>query len=254
MMHNSSLLSALAPPITPSDLDTFSTAVFDTVHLPDRWVAFNKIHSSIKRVTTELFRVDFPGLETTLISASTIRLYTEYNVALCTRDEFPGLIPTYYRSFAQSMNRFDGSGYGWAYVDNATQTIVWDDSWSIADPHSFGVLDFEVHERYLNPGDIAASQAFFDNAERLQHQQQQRENRYFQQRVIKRSKSTAGNGAFVATKEAMDTFARRRKRLADADAADAAAAAASQAAAADADAAARDAAFATSGGQDGMMH
>ncbi|KAJ7712544.1 hypothetical protein DFH07DRAFT_786012 [Mycena maculata] len=193
----------------------FDATILYPSNLSDRFQAFNKVHSVAKRISTGLFRIDIPGLDTEIMSAHTMRLYLDYNVELCTGASIPGVIPAYYVNFAQEMNCHDDSGFGWAYLDDTTKTIVWEDAWSIADPASFCVLDHEVHDRYLAEGEVAVTQTYYDNAERLLFLEQQREVKYYKQRVGKR-KAATDHASAVGSKAALDAFAKKRKLMSDA--------------------------------------
>ncbi|KAJ7745443.1 hypothetical protein DFH07DRAFT_963336 [Mycena maculata] len=202
----------MAPSSTP-----FSNAILAPPRLSDRFDAFNKIHSVAKQISTNLFRIDIPGLDTEIMSAHTMRLYLNYNVELCTSDSLPNIVPAYYLNFAQAMNDHDDSGFGWAYLDetSASKTIVWDDAWSIADPTAFCVLDHEVHSRYLAEGDVSVTQTYYENAERLLHLEQQRKVQYYKQRINKR-KATTDQATAAGSKAALEAFAKKRKLMLDA--------------------------------------
>ncbi|KAJ7679776.1 hypothetical protein B0H17DRAFT_1139050 [Mycena rosella] len=196
----------------------FSRSLLTPTNLSERFIAFNKQHTAVKPISTGLFCLDIPGLETELMAAHTIRLFAKYNVALCTNQELPRLVPSYYVNYAQNMNTNDDSGFGWAWVDESNGTIVWDDAWTIATPASFFVLDHEITDRYLAEGDVTISQTYVDNADRLQQLELQRELKYYKQRVNKH-KLNSDTAAAVGTKEAMESFAKRRKMLNEAAAA-----------------------------------
>ncbi|KAJ7701563.1 hypothetical protein B0H17DRAFT_1128337 [Mycena rosella] len=170
-------------------LDPFSQDILveSPTRLSERFLAFNRQHSALKRLTPGHFSFTISGLDVELISAHTIRLYADYNVALATRDPPPSLAPAYYANFAELMNRCDDSGYGWAYL-NESRTIEWQDEWTLADPESFMVLDREITDRFLAAGEVAVTQLYFDNAERLMLLDLRRENKYFKMRVGKRER------------------------------------------------------------------
>ncbi|KAJ7755624.1 hypothetical protein DFH07DRAFT_959269 [Mycena maculata] len=190
----------MAPSSTP-----FSNAILAPPRLSDRFDAFNKIHSVAKQISTDLFRIDIPRLDTKIMSTHTMCLYLDYNVELCNSDSLPNIVPTYYLNFAQAMNDHDDSGFGWAYLDetSASKTIVWDDAWSIADPTAFCILDHEVHSRYLAEGDVSITQTYYENAERLLHLEQQRE-------------ATMDQATAAGSRAALEAFAKKRKLMLDA--------------------------------------
>ncbi|KAJ7756504.1 hypothetical protein DFH07DRAFT_1027619 [Mycena maculata] len=192
----------------------FDTTILYPTNLSDRFLAFNKVHSVAKRISTGLFRIDIPGLDTEIMCAHTMCLYLDYDVELWTSASIPGVIPAYYVNFAQEMNRHDDSGFSWAYLDETTKTIVWEDAWSIANPASSCVLDHEVHDRYLAEGEVAVTQTYHDNAERLLFLEQQREVKYYKQRVGKR-KAATDHASTVGSKAALDVFAKKRKLMSD---------------------------------------
>ncbi|KAJ7104742.1 hypothetical protein C8R44DRAFT_746421 [Mycena epipterygia] len=193
--------------------DIFSTAA--PFIADERHHAFNAVHSAIKRVSTTLFRLEVPGLDHELIDACTVRLFAEYNVALVSRDDLPGLVPAYYVNFAQNMNAHDDSGFGWAYIDESSGTIVWDDKLdSPADPASYLVTDDDIYERYLRKDEVAVTSSYVLNAERLILQEQNRQIRYHEERQQKRaSKNKAPRAPDVHTMEAKAGFAKKRQAL-----------------------------------------
>ncbi|KAJ7465208.1 hypothetical protein FB451DRAFT_1179387 [Mycena latifolia] len=193
--------------------DFFGAAILTpTGPLPECYLAFNRIHSALKRITPSHFRVNIPGIETGVMLAQTIRHFADYNVALCTHNDFPSLVPSYYVDFAVNMNRYDDSGYCWAYIDESNSTIVWKDSCAVADPQSLGLLDHEMSERYLAPGDVAVSHVYYENAERLRDLELARGVRFYRDRQGKR-KAKEELAVSVGTKATMEKFSKRRKVL-----------------------------------------
>jgi hypothetical protein len=51
-----------------------------------------------------------------LLEARAIGHYIDYNNALCSGDDLPELIPAFYPTFAQEINKHNNSGYFWAYA------------------------------------------------------------------------------------------------------------------------------------------
>ncbi|KAJ7763154.1 hypothetical protein DFH07DRAFT_770884 [Mycena maculata] len=192
----------------------FDADILYPTNLSDRFLAFNKVHSVAKRISTGLFRIDIPGLDTEIMSAHTMRLYLDYNIELCTSASIPGVITAYYVNFVQEMNRHDDSGFGWAYLDETTKTIVWEDAWFIADPASFCVLDHEVLDCCLAEGGVAVTQTYHDNAERPLFLEQQCEVKYYKQRVGKH-KAATDHASAVGLKAVLDMFAKKCKLMSD---------------------------------------
>ncbi|KAJ7690537.1 hypothetical protein B0H17DRAFT_589372 [Mycena rosella] len=156
--------------------DIFSNPILSNPAVSERYTAFNAQHHMAKHLLPGLFRMDVPGIDTVLISSHTMRLYADYNVALCGRNQFPDLVPAYYNDFANNMNTHDKSGVYWATVDNTTQTIVWDDAWTTAaDPRNFGILEHELSDRFLLQGKVAVTQEWYENSERLAQMERDRQ-------------------------------------------------------------------------------
>ncbi|KAJ6460621.1 hypothetical protein C8R45DRAFT_941718 [Mycena sanguinolenta] len=149
------------------DITIFDSLNISGASLSPRFEAFNAQHSGLKRRSKGIFSCHIPGIDNKLISSSTIRLFTDYNEALVMGEGIPPIIPMYYSDFAQNMNRHDDSGFGWAYVDDNTGLIIFDDKLTPADAASFCVLDSEINERHLAADEVAVSRTYFDNAERL---------------------------------------------------------------------------------------
>ncbi|KAJ7799566.1 hypothetical protein B0H13DRAFT_2390951 [Mycena leptocephala] len=202
-----------------TNIDIFSPSAKHPA-LADHFVAYNEQHSALKRISNRLFCSTFPGLGTELIDAHTIYLYTEYNAALVACEDIPALVPAYYPNFAQLMNNHDDSGFGWAYIDDASGTIVWDEKFSPADSGSFYVLPHQINDRLLSNDEVAVSQLYYENSERLHKQEQMRELKYYKLRQEKKNKPS--DIPDLHTKEAKATFAKKCKALEDAAAAAAA--------------------------------
>jgi hypothetical protein len=116
------------------------------------------------------------------------------------------------------MNAHDDSGFGWAYVDEDSGTIIFNDKLSPADPASFFVEDRHIFDWLLAEGDVAVSRLYYENAERLLKIDQQREIKYFNDRQSKRM-AKAPVMHKVHTKEVKEFSARKRKALEEAAAA-----------------------------------
>ncbi|KAJ7078274.1 hypothetical protein B0H15DRAFT_804879 [Mycena belliarum] len=188
-------------------IDTFSHAFLATEITNPAWVVFNSRHASIQRVSLELFQLVAPNNSPVLISATTIRLFADYNVALTTGADIPDIAPIYYNDFAAYLNAHDESGFGWAYI-NDDGTIAWTDGMAVARPEAFYVRDHEIYEAYLPPNHVAVTQAYFEKAERLHAQDEFRQNKWFQERTNKCSRQS---GPAPDSKEAMADFHRRRQ-------------------------------------------
>ncbi|KAF8217631.1 hypothetical protein K438DRAFT_1746929 [Mycena galopus ATCC 62051] len=92
------------------------------------------------------------------MSATTVRQYMDYHLALCTEEDNPGLAPAYYDYFAATMNEHDSSGFGWARIGE-DGTILWDDTLEPADTKTFCVLNSDIDMRvYLRAGEVATSE------------------------------------------------------------------------------------------------
>ncbi|KAJ7656207.1 hypothetical protein B0H17DRAFT_1146267 [Mycena rosella] len=115
------------------------------------------------------------------------------------------------------MNSNDDSGFGWAYIDETSGTIVWNDALHPANPDTFCVLDHEIVNRFLPEGEVAVTEMYFENAERLIKADQARELKYFRQRQEKKGKGTGAPDVYA--KASKDNFARKRQLLLDAAAA-----------------------------------
>lgn len=206
-------LEEFAPPSsTPMPQPSIFDSAFMPTDLSDRFIAFNKVHDALKRLNKRTFRFARPGLEPVLFDARTIRLYADYSVAVCSGDDLPDLAPAFYIAFAKEMNAYDDSGYGWPYIENGL--IVWDDKLTPADPDSYCVLDHETTDRLLGMGEVAVTQRYFENAERLIHLEQQRETKYWKMRQEKKA-IRHDPIPDVHTKEAKANFAKKRKGLED---------------------------------------
>ncbi|KAJ7120112.1 hypothetical protein C8R44DRAFT_736965 [Mycena epipterygia] len=197
-----------------------TTTIFDLKHeLPPvekKFAAYNKIHSALKRISVDVFTYDIPYFDTLLMDAHTIRLYTDYNVNLCTRDGLPDFVPAYYNDFAHAMNQHDDSGYGWAIVDATSKTIIFDDKMTIADAASFYVRDSDLNSprrRYLTGDEVMVTTSYYETAERLREQSLSRDNFHYNKRV---NAKVAKSEPDVHSKDAKEAFARKRKALRDA--------------------------------------
>ncbi|KAJ7019116.1 hypothetical protein C8F04DRAFT_1198051 [Mycena alexandri] len=201
-----------APTAAPA-IDVFnSKAVFPP--LLERFEAMNVVHSGLKRLSRLLFLFTIPGLGSELMHAFTVRLFADYNVALITGDDIPDRVPAYYTNFAQNMNLYDDSGFGWAYIDDTTNTIVWDEKLAPTTPASLGLLEHEILERYLPKDHVAVSQHYFENAERLRFLETQRELKYFKQRAAKRTQEEGEPE--MRSAEVMTKFDLKRKQFEEA--------------------------------------
>ncbi|KAJ7652587.1 hypothetical protein B0H17DRAFT_1147331 [Mycena rosella] len=109
------------------------------------------------------------------------------------------------------MNRYNDSGFGWAYVDPTGWTIVWKEGEAIADAKSFGVLKHETLSTYLAPGNVPVTQAYFDNTECLAEQEQTRNVKYYNQRLGKRKRGD--DTVEPGSQEALEAFACRCQEL-----------------------------------------
>ncbi|KAJ7113918.1 hypothetical protein C8R44DRAFT_881484 [Mycena epipterygia] len=143
-------LQEFCPSFPPTTMVAHS--VFDTDYAPPR----------IDKCT---FRYTNPLLEPVLFDLRTIRLYANYNVALCSGEGIPEAVPAFYVYFAKEMNAKDDCGYGWAYIEEGV--IVWDEKLTVADPDSYCVLDTETTDHIMPVGHVAVSEAYHANAERL---------------------------------------------------------------------------------------
>ncbi|KAJ7454444.1 hypothetical protein FB451DRAFT_1518057 [Mycena latifolia] len=170
--------------------DFFGAAILTPAGpLLERYLTFNRIHSALKRITPSHFRINIPGIETGLMLAQTIRHFADYNVVLCTRDDFPSLMPSYYVDFTVNMNHYDDSLVG-----------------------SLGLFDHEISEHYLAPGKVAVSRIYYEKAERLRDLELACGVRYYKDRQGKhkvRDKLTIS----VGIKAAMEKFSKRCKVL-----------------------------------------
>ncbi|KAJ7038649.1 hypothetical protein C8F04DRAFT_1255935 [Mycena alexandri] len=206
-------------PVIPSMAPIDSTTIFSakTVFppLPERLLEINKIHSGLQRIARLLFLFTIPGLGSELMSAYTVRLFADYNVALITGDDIPDRQPAYYANFAQMMNAHDQSGLGWAYMDEDTNTLVWDNKFTPATPAALGVLEHEMlGERYLPDDHVAVTRSYFENAERRRFLEEQRELKYYKQRIAKRTQEDAGSSTITA--ETLEKLDRKRKMFLEA--------------------------------------
>ncbi|KAJ7759011.1 hypothetical protein DFH07DRAFT_934986 [Mycena maculata] len=191
--------------------------VFDSATAPaglsDRMLAFNSIHYGLKRHNKRYFHFSQGSGEPVIFDARTIRLYADYNVALCSGEDIPDLAPAFYIAFAKEMNTHDESGFGWAYIEDGV--IVWDDKLTPANPESYCVLDHETTDRLLGPDEVAVSKPYVENAERLIYMEQQRDLKYYRLRQEKKLQRV--DPVFdVTSKAAKDNFAKKRKALEEA--------------------------------------
>ncbi|KAJ6553951.1 hypothetical protein DFH09DRAFT_1318605 [Mycena vulgaris] len=143
------------------------------------------------------------------MDSSTLRLFADYNVALCTRDKIPDNVPLFYKEFAKIMNIHDDSDYAWAYVTSAG-TIWFDDLKKVADANTFCVLDHELN-RYIPDGELAVSTTYHANAECLAAAEVKRQVKYASKRALKRKINE--KPAVLDSKEDRAAFAKRRKLL-----------------------------------------
>jgi hypothetical protein len=113
--------------------------------ISEHFQAYNTVHSALKRLSPTLFRFQRNSeYEPVLFTATCIRVFAEYNVAVCFGKTLPEVAPAHYIIFAKAMNEWDDSGFGWAYIEDGM--IVWDEMQKLtpADPESFCVLDHEI--------------------------------------------------------------------------------------------------------------
>ncbi|KAJ7121548.1 hypothetical protein C8R44DRAFT_736342 [Mycena epipterygia] len=195
-------------------------SVFDADYAPpvselsDRFRAFNRTHDVLQRIDKRTFRYTDPLLEPVLFDSRTIRLYADYNVALCSGEGIPEAVPAFYVYFAKEMNAKDDCGYGWAYIEEGV--IVWDEKLTVADPDSYCVLDTETTDRIMPVGHVAVSEAYRANAERLILRASLQDNKHTRIREQKKALKERDSGPDIHTADAKDAFARKRKAIKDA--------------------------------------
>ncbi|KAJ7325494.1 hypothetical protein DFH08DRAFT_1028321 [Mycena albidolilacea] len=197
----------------PVTQDIFSRSFGTPNDLSIRFLEYNSNHAALKRVNYRYFRLDIPQ-GSVFHEARTIRHYIDYNQALCTGDDVPELTPAYYPSFAEVINQYDNSGFFWAYLEGGK--IVWKEGSTPANAQDFCVLDHETLARpMLGANQVAVSQDYFDNAERLIEIERRRDLKYYHQRQAGKSGASDPKEA-AAPKDTMDAFAKKRKALDDA--------------------------------------
>ncbi|KAJ7264602.1 hypothetical protein C8J57DRAFT_1623283 [Mycena rebaudengoi] len=212
----------------PSSPTTNMSSAFDifnssfSTELSDRFQAYNSVHPALKRISHRYFRYHNSEMaDGVLFDAHMIKLYADYNVALCVGDDIPDCAPAFYLTFAKQMNQWDTSGYVWAYIEDGL--LVWDNKLTVADPDSYCVADRETSERpMLGKDEVAITQTYFKNAERLVHQEQQREVKWFNIRQERKAGKSSETIPDVHSLEAKNHIARKRKALEDAAAAESA--------------------------------
>ncbi|KAJ7108628.1 hypothetical protein C8R44DRAFT_743885 [Mycena epipterygia] len=194
-----------------------TTTIFDLAHhLPDlgkKLLAYNKLHSVLKRCSIDTFTFETPGFATTIMDVHTVCLYADYNVYLGTRDGLAGFVPAYYNDFARAMNAYDDSRYGWAIVEDGM--IIFDEKLTIADPISFYVTDNDLNSdrrRYLNGDEVMVTSAYYETAERLREQSLARDNHWYNKKAVKGVKAEPG----IHSKDAKEAFAKKCKALGEA--------------------------------------
>ncbi|KAJ7032071.1 hypothetical protein C8F04DRAFT_1108351 [Mycena alexandri] len=191
---------------------------FEPSGLTPRMIASNPRHSILKRISTRDFIFDTGYSPATVMSARTIRLYCDYNAAVIYGDDLPDREPTFYNPFAKAMNKYDHSGFKWAYIEDGL--LVFDDTGSAASADEFCVLDSETTDRYLASDQVAVSRDYFENAERLRRQADRREAKYARQALEKKN-ATAEGLVNLDSPQAREALSTKRKALEDAAAAEA---------------------------------
>jgi hypothetical protein len=96
--------------------------IFDFDYKPpisERFQAYNVVHSALKRLSPTLFRFQRnSGYEPVLFTAACVRVFAEYNITVCFGKTLPEMAPVHYSIFAEAMNDWDNSGFGWAYIED----------------------------------------------------------------------------------------------------------------------------------------
>ncbi|KAJ7025894.1 hypothetical protein C8F04DRAFT_1191045 [Mycena alexandri] len=195
----------------------FSTGFVRWVN--QRFAQFNAHHRALERLDKLHFRFETDELEAVIMDSRNIRTFCDFNVFLFTEAELPVITPAFYNHFTQLMNKYDNSGFGWAYVENGV--IIWDDAAGLkpADPESFCVLDHELADNFLGRDEVAVSHEYKENAERLIEQERNRGLRFYNQRRDRRAARDNASAVKVDSKSTLEAFAQRRKALEDAAAA-----------------------------------
>jgi hypothetical protein len=202
--------STIAMPVTQ---DIFSCSFGTPNDLSIRFLKYNSNHTALKRVNYRYFRLDIPQ-GSVFLKARTIRHYIDYKQVLCMGDNIPELTPAYYPSFAEVINKYNNSGFFWAYLEGGK--IVWKEGSTPANTEDFCILDHETLARpMLGANQVAVSQDYFDNAEHLIEIKRCRDLKYYRLRQAGKSGASDPKEA-SAPKDTMDTFAKKCKALDDA--------------------------------------
>ncbi|KAJ7832508.1 hypothetical protein B0H13DRAFT_1914972 [Mycena leptocephala] len=171
---------------------------------------YNGDHHALRRINRDTFRLD-SELGTELIAAATVRHYMDYHLALCAEDNNPSVAPANYDKFADIMNSLDGSGLGWARLDDLG-AITWDDSLDPADPETFCILDHDINPRtYLRAGEVVITHVELLDYRRLKEAETKSNVKWRMKRVDEKAQKEKEAGGLV--KVSLDMFAKKRKRL-----------------------------------------
>jgi hypothetical protein len=106
------------------------------------------------------------------------------------------------------MNELDGSGFGWARLDE-NGAILWNDNHEFANSKDFCVLDRDLDSRtYLRAGEVAITKVEFLDYRRLKEAETKNNVKWRMKRVDEREEMEKNAGTVSIS---LDAFAKKRK-------------------------------------------